>query len=505
MAKPLVLFYLRSIRGLNSIGRILEFAFSKYKHEPCLIQPERNLELRFITLTKQTRKLAARFHTVGLKRKDVLAFSAPNCVEYFVVRAACHYAGIIFFGLPVNLSQEDVIYFLNKTSAKAFLYKGRSNLNTEEINSKTNIKYLVNIDSIAYSSIFNKNKDVYYAPHSANPHSLATLNLSSGTTQKTPKIIQLTGRNWVESLYGLLISSDSTMNKKIVFCCTLPLITAGSTTFLPLMLAGATNLIMREDFPLENLVYDIKKYHVNHLYITPSWLIELLEICKQHNEHLLEVEKITTGTESIPPLRLKELIDFFGPKIYVGYGMVEALPPIAMLTPKDYHKLDSAGKPAEGVEIKILDNGRIAVRSKTVCKGYLDGLDENIDCFREGWFHTNDYGHIDKDGYLYILGRKEEILVEEPELIFAREVEDKLYELPFIKRCMAARRNGQIVIFASLRQRLEEQEAKNKISEFYKANLTELPALSEVIIRERLPINPLGKLDRRNLEKMGSE
>ena len=468
-----MLLYLRWIKGLNSPKGIINFSLKQYRNRTFLIQPDKNITLTFADFKNKLEETILYFRKMGLNKGDVLAYASVNSVEYFKIRAACHILGVVFFGMPASLSDEDLDYFVKKTNPKA-LFKEKENR-----------------DVSIFSQKSPKGEKI--------ETSLFSLNLSSGTTQKTPKIVRLTSKNWIESLYNYVRNSEEIGNKQNVFLCALPLATAGSTTFLPSMLAGVTQVVTKENPSCEVLADYIKTYKVNILYITPSRLLEFIEWCKQNKEQPESLKKIITGTERFPAQKLKDAIGFFGPIIYVGYGMVEALPPISMLTPGDYHKLDSVGRVARGVKVKILDDGRIAIKSKTVAEGYLDNPDESAYCFKDGWFYTSDYGCLDKDGFLYIFGRKEEILAEKPRRIFASEVEDKLYALPFVKRCAVIKKGAQVGIFASLKQDADKEEAKNRIIRLVEDSSLDSETL--VVIKEDLPVNALGKLNRRALSE----
>jgi acyl-CoA synthetase (AMP-forming)/AMP-acid ligase II len=510
--RRLLIFYLKCIKKINAPSGIIGFSCQKYTNQTFLIHPETKTTLTFNQWKERTQRLAIFLNGAGLHNGDVLAFSAPNCLEYFEMRCASHLSGIVFLGLPAHLNQEDIAYFLNKTQAKALFYRRtQNNLDIDALRQITQASHFFNLDGPAYKEIFQESAIIRPPAGRAGntPSDTATFNLSSATTGKTPKIIQLTNKNWTESVYNYIRNSDVQPNKKIVFLCAVSFLSAGSTTFLPSILAGAAQVIINEDFTPESLVNYITQYKANYLYITPSRLLELLEYCKANDRHLDPLENIITGTERIPAIKLKEAVDFFGPIITVGYGMAEALPPLAMLSPQDYankdsslniHRLDSAGKIAKGVAVKILSDGRIAVKSNTVSCGYLDNPEENVKCFKDEWFHTNDYGFIDKEGFLHILGRKEEVLTQAPRLIFAKEVEDKIYELPFIKRCSGIARGGRVFVFVSLREKIVPQEAGKKILECLKnSNLMEFLTINDIIIKESLPINFAGKLDRRSM------
>ena len=500
--RNILIHYLKLIKGLSSQSRIISYSFKRHAAKAFLIHADENRVYTFSESQELAKKVIGLFSEKGLAPGDILAFSAPNCPEYFFVRAACHYCGIIFLGLPANLSEEAITHFLAISKAKIFFYERRADLQIDGIKAKAQGADCVEINSRLFTEITSQEAVPRFTRHSLRALShTATLNVSSSTTQKIPKIVQLTDNNWVESLYGYLRNSEAPLSKENIFLCTVPFLTAGSTTFLPSLLAGLTHIMVKEDATAEGLVTHIKRYNVNRLYITPSRLLELLEWCKANDERLTSLKSIITGTEKFPALRLKEAINFFGPIITVGYGMVEALPPIAMLSPKDYHKLESAGRIARGVKVKITDDGRIALKCATVAGGYLDNADESTQCFRDGWFYSSDYGYIDTDNYLYILGRKEEMLTESPRRIFAKEVEDKLYTLTFINRCAALAKNAEVYIFVSLREAMESEQAKNGILRVFEENFKNTLSLKEIIVKENLPINAFGKLDRRKMRE----
>ncbi|MBX0311385.1 MAG: AMP-binding protein, partial [Sulfurihydrogenibium sp.] len=98
-----------------------------------------------------------------------------------------------------------------------------------------------------------------------------------------------------------------------------------------------------------------------------------------------------------------------GFKIIEGYGLTETSP-IVSFNPPYKIKLGSVGKPIEGVQVKIEDD-EILVKGDNVFAGYLNKIEETKKAFKNGYFMTGDLGYLDKDGYLYITGRKKEIIV----------------------------------------------------------------------------------------------
>jgi long-chain acyl-CoA synthetase len=109
----------------------------------------------------------------------------------------------------------------------------------------------------------------------------------------------------------------------------------------------------------------------------------------------------------------KELGEFFysiGITILEGYGLTETSPVIAV-NHCDRFKFGSVGLPLKSVEVKLLADQEIAVRGSSILDGYFENPEETKAAIRDGWFYTGDLGRIDKDGFLYIVGRKKDIIV----------------------------------------------------------------------------------------------
>ncbi len=114
-----------------------------------------------------------------------------------------------------------------------------------------------------------------------------------------------------------------------------------------------------------------------------------------------------------------------------GYGMTEASPLIAV-NREGCLKDDSAGLPIPGVEVKFVD-GEIVVRGRNVTPGYYLNPAATEEALRDGWLYTGDLGHLDRDGFLYVSGRKKSLIVTpNGKNVYPEEVESVLNESPFI-------------------------------------------------------------------------
>lgn len=108
--------------------------------------------------------------------------------------------------------------------------------------------------------------------------------------------------------------------------------------------------------------------------------------------------------------RLGHFFQGIGLQVLEGYGLTETTAPISVNTPA-LIKIGSVGKPLPGNAVRIADDGEILAKGVCVMRGYYKREDLTADTFDDGWFRTGDIGRLDEDGFVWITGRKKEIIV----------------------------------------------------------------------------------------------
>ncbi|SEH11949.1 AMP-dependent synthetase/ligase [Thermoleophilum album] len=195
------------------------------------------------------------------------------------------------------------------------------------------------------------------------------------------------------------------------------------------------------------------------------------------------LRQATTGAAPIA----KEILEFFyacGVPVMEGYGMTETATVATVNEPDDF-RFGSVGKPLPGVEVKIAEDGEILVRGPNIFRGYYkeeEATRRAID--PEGWLHTGDIGRIDEDGFLYITGRKKDIIITAGgKNITPANIENQLKQSPWISQAVVIgdRRPYLVALITLDPENAPQLAAKLGIEESDPAKLAADPRVREEI------------------------
>jgi long-chain acyl-CoA synthetase len=121
------------------------------------------------------------------------------------------------------------------------------------------------------------------------------------------------------------------------------------------------------------------------------------------------IRQAVTGAAPIAP----EILEFFyacGVPVLEGYGMTETSTVATYSTP-EHHRFGSVGRALPGCEVRVADDGELLIKGPNIFSGYYKNDDASFGAVVDGWLHTGDLGSVDDDGYIYITGRKKDIII----------------------------------------------------------------------------------------------
>lgn len=497
-------FYLKKIKRIILPRDLILQAAKRNKNKTAIIEGGKSYTYQEIY--ERGKKLADSLSNLDVKKGDRVALLLYNCKEYFEIRIAAYLSGLVLCPMVPDTSLEDIIFILNDCAVKAIIYN--EDLFNVRIKENTKVSFLISLEK-DYETIVSRG-ETKEPKINLEPEDLASINFSSGTTGR-PKGIMLLQKSWMNSFYNYVLNSPRATEGGIKMLHMISLATAGGTAFLPSFSLGIENFFI-DKFDEREIINLIIKQKINTIFMTPSWLNLLIDFCK-YDKIKLPLENIIIGTEYISKEKLKEAIEFFGPIIQEGYGMAEVLPPLSLICSKDYikqNKIDEsrlifAGKPMQGVEMKIVDKkgkiGRIAIKSQAVSQGYWNNSELNKKCFKNGLFLSDDFGYIDKEGYLYIAGRIQD-MIDSKKIIFSRDIEEALHKHPDVLEAFAFKKDNEVFAFVSLKKDSKIGSEK-ELMDFCHNNLKDI-FINSIKILPVFPKNYSGKIDRKKLLSMNA-
>lgn len=311
--------------------------------------------------------------------------------------------------------------------------------------------------------------DYYQRP--IDPDALAIILFTSGTTSMS-KAVMLSHRNIVSNAYWAVATEP--IYSTDVNMAFLPYHhTFGSTGQVVMLYAGVTTTYCDG---LKYLQKNLVEYHVS-IFVCVPLLIEsiykkiLVSVEKQGKTKLVstmrkvsnallkvgidmrrvffksileqlggDIRFIISGASGIDPEALKGFNDF-GILTVQGYGLTETAPILTAESAKNM-RAGSVGKPMPPVDVKIVDPnedgiGEVVGRGPSIMAGYYENPEETEKVLKDGWFHTGDLGFIDKDGFLFLRGRKKNVIVlKNGKNVYPEELELLISNLPYVEENM---------------------------------------------------------------------
>jgi long-chain acyl-CoA synthetase len=201
------------------------------------------------------------------------------------------------------------------------------------------------------------------------------------------------------------------------------------------------------------------------------------------------IRQAVTGAAPIAP----DILEFFyacGVPVLEGFGMTETATVATYSTP-EHHRFGSVGRPLPGCEIKIAEDGEILIRGANIFRGYYKNDDASFGAIIDGWLHTGDLGSIDEDGYVYITGRKKDIIITAGgKNLTPANIENDLKQSRWISQAMMhGDRRPYPVVLITLDQEEIVQFAREQGLPEDVASLSQAPAVHDVIQAELDRVN----------------
>jgi long-chain acyl-CoA synthetase len=501
----------------HSLAQLSEDAFVRLGDHEALIFEDRTL--RSSELMSRARRMGGGLTELGIEPGDRVVVLMANGPDVLITYNALWRAGAVITPVVFLVTPEELRHVLTNSGAVGVVTSeellgtvGRADDGTTALRhvvvarehggtatAAANVVALADLEAGAEAGIVPRRDD-----------DLAALMYTGGTTGRA-KGVALTHRQ-LASAGGALWQAAN-----------VPGITR---TLVPLPLSHAYGLIvtvagMHADEPSQAIIQRwfnpadwialCEKHRVQRSALVPA-MIQMLLAQPLEEADLTSLRLLGSGAAPLPLEVLREFERRVpGCEIDEGYGCTESGAVITANSP-GRRRPGSVGTPAPGYSITILDDadrplpdgedGEICARGPGVMTGYWQDPEETSAVLRDGWLHTGDIGHLDADGYLYVVDRKKDLILRGGFNVFPRDVEDAMLTHPDVVGAGVVGRDDrllgeEVVAFVVLRP--GAAVGADDLIAYARSRLAANKYPREVRIVDRLPLTSVGKLDRKAL------
>ena len=262
-------------------------------------------------------------------------------------------------------------------------------------------------------------------------HKTAAILFTSGTTGE-PKGVKLSHKGIIENFKGIDGYFQVQKGQKILIARPLVHVAVFTGELLFALYKGLEISFYEEAFQPARLAKYIDENEVQIFGCTPTLMYHLSRYLEGEslNSIVISGERLTEGVASI----LKE--KFPAKQFYNVYGLTENSPRVSALCPEEFfEKIGSVGKPIAHTKVKLKD-GELLVKSQSLMQGYIGDSEQTKEKLKKGWLYTGDMARMDKQGYLYIFGRKDDMLIRSGMNIYPAEIESAVLQIGGVEDCM---------------------------------------------------------------------
>ena len=493
--------------------------------ENCRLHPETicvvdgPTRLTYGDMEQRASRLARVLVSLGVSPGDRVAIFQTNCFQFVEMLYAIAKVGGIIVTLNFRLTGEEAAYILNNSGSKVLLAGDRYAPMLAGI--RKDLPALEHC--LCMGREFPDMVDYEKALASASPEPFTCLDragddtacliYTSGTTGR-PKGAMLTHDN-VTSLF----SEESFIHAGAILVNVPMYHIAGINTAVS-GLHTAQKIVYLAQFEPGLFLETIEKEAIGFTYLVPTMLQAILDHPDFPRRNLSSLRMIGYGASPMPLellLRAKREL----PTDYTNYfGMTEAMGTISICSPEDHllqgtpeevaqktRRLSGIGRAIAEVDVRVFDDadrevprgevGEIVARGRKIMKGYWDNPDASAETLRGGWLHTGDLASMDEDGYLYLQGRKKDMIIRGGENIYPVEIEAGLENSPKVAECAVIGVPDSYwgeIVKAVIVLKPGETASAEEIIDYCKQHLASYKKPAVVEFRNSLPRNAMQKV-----------
>jgi len=499
---------------------------NKFPRKLAVVSEEAALD--FKALNDRVNRLTNFLLSKGLKKGDRIGVLVHNCHQFIEVYFAAAKSGGVFCPYNNHLKQwelKDIIDY----SIPRFLFADKDfgnmiNALKPDLGSVESFICLQKADSPDWDDY----EAIIARSDAGEPRSeileedVQSIIFTAGTTGR-PKGAMRTHRHLMSDAFASAIDLRVGYDEKVLITFPMYHVACEDNIVRHSLLSNTIYTKKEGGFnPPEVLEY-IAKERISRIQLVPTMIHSLIQVPDVSKYDLSSLKLILYAGSSMPVELLKKALAIFPCGFAQLYGQTESGPFTTVLKPEDHiqdgtersvARLASSGKPALNYEVRIVDDndndvligevGELIVRSEAMMIGYWKMPEETAKKLKNGWLHTGDLARFDEDGYVYIVERKNDMIISGGVNVYPREIEEVLYRHPAVSEAsvigLPDEHWGEIVK-AVIVLKDGAQATEDEIKDFCGKNLAGFKKPKSVDFWKELPKSPQGKILKKEIRK----
>jgi fatty-acyl-CoA synthase len=486
--------------GNLSVGKIIKNA-SIACPEKKIIDGTRGIERTYKEINKRVNSIANALLSSGYKYGDRITALTRNGIETIEIYFACAKAGLTLIPVSFRLLPQEIQSIMKYMESDIIIFDEMFTPIVDQIS--LDIKeYVIGEKAGKYHSYDDLlNNDTKEPGIEISEDTLINFGHTSGTTGSPKFIVRTQYANFCNHA-SASVSFDIT--SKDMSLTAIPPLTGVAWT-AAFIFSRASAVFM--DFDPLKILESIERYKVTIMAGVPAIYQALLAVPDLEKYDLSSLRAVMSVGSYLPISVLEGIWGHITPNVYDEYGLQEA-GVVTVINPEMKRiKPESAGTPGPMQEIRIVDNedndlpngeiGEVIIKSAESAGEYLGDDQKTKESFKNGWFYTGDLGRLDEDGYLYIVGRKKDMIVSGGYNVYASDVEEVILGNPKVAECavmgLPDEKWGERV---SAVIKLKEGESLTEIEliEYCREKITNYKAPKSVYFIDEIPKTLSGKV-----------
>ncbi|NWL20612.1 long-chain-fatty-acid--CoA ligase FadD2 [Pseudomonas umsongensis] len=535
----------------KSVIEVFERSCKKFADRPAF--SNMGITLTYAELERYSAAFAGylQAHT-DLMPGDRIAVQMPNVLQYPIAVFGALRAGLIVVNTNPLYTAREMRHQFKDSGARALVYLNMFGAKVQEVLPDTDIQYLIEAkmgdlmptakgwlvntlvskvkkmvpayslpQAISFKSALHQGKGKSIKPLNAGLKDIAVLQYTGGTTGLA-KGAMLTHGNLVANMQQAraCLSQFAADGQALlregqeVMIAPLPLyhIYAFTANCMCMMVTGNHNVLITNPRDIGGFIKELKNWRFSALLGLNTLFVALMDHPDFKTLDFSSLKLTNSGGTALVKATAERWEQLTGCRITEGYGLTETSP-VACTNPYgDQSRIGTVGLPVPGTTLKVINDegveqplgerGELCIKGPQIMKGYWqkpEATNEVLDA--EGWFKSGDIAVIDPDGFVRIVDRKKDMIIVSGFNVYPNEIEDVVMAHPKVANCAVIgvpdERSGEAVkLFVVAREAgvsLEELKA------YCKENFTAYKVPKHIVLRESLPMTPVGKILRREL------